>query len=67
MTHPTFLNAVGNGVLYFVTTEHTITDPIYKGALAQEQLTLQLDKKLGTLSDYTGEFGFDELRNRRWL
>ena len=33
--YPTFINAVGNGVLYLVTTAHTWTTPIYKGALAR--------------------------------
>ena len=33
--YPTFINAVGNGVIYLVTTEHTATNPIYKGALAR--------------------------------
>jgi hypothetical protein len=28
--YPTFINAVGNGVIYLITTEHTITTPIYK-------------------------------------
>ena len=54
--YPTFLNAVGNGVLYFVTTEHTITDPIYKGALARA-VNATTGQEIWTLSDYTGEFG----------
>lgn len=54
--YPTFINAVGNGVIYMVTTEHTITDPIYKGALARA-INATTGKEIWTLSDYTGEFG----------
>jgi hypothetical protein len=54
--YPTFINAVGNGVIYMVTTEHTITDPIYKGALARA-LNATTGQEIWTLSDYTGEFG----------
>jgi len=54
--YPTFINAVGNGVLYLVTTEHTISDPIYKGALARA-VNATNGKEIWTLSDYTGEFG----------
>ena len=54
--YPTFINAVGNGVIYEVTTEHTITDPIYKGSLARA-VNATDGTELWTLSDYTGEFG----------
>ena len=30
--YPTFIAAIGNGVIYTGTTEHTVLDPIYKGA-----------------------------------
>jgi hypothetical protein len=53
--YPTFINAVGNGVIYLVTTEHTITDPIYKGALARA-VNATNGAEIWTLSDYTGEF-----------
>ena len=33
--YPTFVNAIGNGVVYIVTTEHTPETPIFKGALAR--------------------------------
>jgi outer membrane protein assembly factor BamB len=33
--YPTFICAVGNGIIYLDTIEHTSTDPIYKGALAR--------------------------------
>lgn len=54
--YPTFINAVGNGVIYMVTTEHTVETPIYKGALARA-VDAFTGKELWTLSDYTGEFG----------
>ena len=33
--YPTFINAIGNGVVYMVTTEHTIETPLFKGAFAR--------------------------------
>jgi hypothetical protein len=53
--YPTFINAVGNGIIYLVTTEHTITDPIYRGALARA-INATTGKEVWTLSAYTGEF-----------
>jgi hypothetical protein len=59
--YPTFINAVGgssldNGKIYLVTTEHTITDPIYKGALTR-CVNASNGAEIWTLSAYTGEFG----------
>jgi hypothetical protein len=54
--YPTYINAVADGVLYLVTTEHTITDPIYKGAMARA-INATTGQEIWTLSDYTGEFG----------
>ena len=53
--YPMFLNAVGNGVIYTLTSEHTITDPIYKGALARA-INATDGSEIWTLSDYDGEF-----------
>lgn len=33
--YPTIVAAIGNGVVYTITSEHTTTNPIYKGALAR--------------------------------
>jgi len=33
--YPTIISAIGNGVVYTITSEHTTTNPIYKGALAR--------------------------------
>ncbi len=53
--YPTFINAIGNGVIYLVTTEHTIQTPIYKGALARA-VNATDGTEIWTLSSYTGEF-----------
>jgi hypothetical protein len=50
-----FLNAVGNGVIYTLTSEHTIGDPIYKGALARA-INATTGQEIWTLSNYDGEF-----------
>jgi hypothetical protein len=54
--YPTFIQAVGsNGVIYLVTTEHTVIDPIYKGALARA-INATTGAEIWTISDYTSEF-----------
>jgi hypothetical protein len=53
---PIEINAIGNGVLYMIVTEHTIETPILKGSTA-----FAINATDGTLlwqiADYTGEFG----------
>jgi len=54
--YPSFIMAIGNGVIYDVTVEHTITDPIYKGATA-EAINATTGKELWKLSAYvSGSF-----------
>jgi len=53
--YPTFINAVGNGIIYTVTSEHTVNTPIYKGALTRA-INATSGHEIWTLSDYTGEF-----------
>jgi hypothetical protein len=53
--YPTFIQAVGNGVIYVVASEHTVNTPIYKGAL-QRAINATTGKEIWTLSGYTGEF-----------
>jgi len=53
--YPTFINAVGDGVIYTVTSEHTVNTPIYKGALTRA-INASNGEEIWTLSDYTGEF-----------
>jgi hypothetical protein len=53
--YPMFIAAVGNGVIYTLTTEHTVNTPIYKGALARA-INATDGTEIWTLSDYTGTF-----------
>ena len=53
--YPGFINAVGNGVIYTVTTEHTIETPIYKGAQARA-INATDGTEIWTLNAYTSEF-----------
>ena len=54
--YPTMINAIGNGVVYTVTTEHTFETPIFKGALVRA-INATDGKEIWTLSAATGEFG----------
>ena len=54
--YPTFVNAIGNGIVYLVTTEHTFETPIYKGAL-ERAVNATDGSELWTISGATGEFG----------
>jgi len=54
--YPTFITAIGNGVIYTETTEHTILNPIYKGALARA-VNATDGSEIWTLSAYTGGGG----------
>jgi hypothetical protein len=51
--YPTMISAVGNGIVYLETTEHTVTTPIYKGALTRA-VNATDGTEIWTLSDYTG-------------
>jgi outer membrane protein assembly factor BamB len=53
--YPMQINAIGNGVVYLVTTEHTIETPLFKGAFAAA-VNATDGAEIWTLSDYTGEF-----------
>jgi hypothetical protein len=50
-----FISAVGNGVIYTITSEHTVNTPIYKGALARA-INATDGTEIWTLPDYTGTF-----------
>jgi hypothetical protein len=54
--YPTFVQAVGNGILYTVTSEHTFETPIYKGALARA-INATDGTEIWTVSSATAEFG----------
>jgi hypothetical protein len=48
--------AIGNGIIYTTTTEHTVEMPIYKGAL-QRAINATNGQELWTLNDCTSEAG----------
>jgi hypothetical protein len=50
--YPTFITAIGNGIVYLIATEHTSNAPIYKGALMRA-VNATDGTELWTLSDYT--------------
>jgi len=54
--YPTFVNAFGNGVVYLVSSEHTVETPLYKGGLARA-INETTGAEIWTLSSYTTEFG----------
>jgi outer membrane protein assembly factor BamB len=51
--YPTFIATLGNGIIYLETTEHTVTTPIYKGALTRA-VNATDGTEIWTLSAYTG-------------
>lgn len=51
--YPTFIAAVGNGIIYLETTEHTVTTPIYKGAMTRA-VNATDGTEIWTLSSYVG-------------
>ncbi len=53
--YPTFIQAISNNVVYLISTEHTITDPIYKGAMARA-VNATNGQEIWTLSAYSGTF-----------
>jgi hypothetical protein len=53
--YPSFINAVGNGVIYIVASEHTINSPIFKGEL-ERAVNATNGAEIWTISGYTGEF-----------
>ena len=53
--YPTFVNAIGNGVIYTLTSEHTVETPIYKGALMRA-INATDGKEIWTLSNNNNEF-----------
>ncbi len=54
--YATFVNAVGDGVIYTVSSEHTIQTPIYKGALMRG-INATDGTEIFTLSNDNNEFG----------
>ena len=54
--YPTFIMAIGNGVVYMVTTEHTQETPIFKGGEATA-INATTGALIWQVSDFTGQFG----------
>jgi hypothetical protein len=53
--YPTFVNAIGNDVVYLVTSEHTVEMPIFKGAMTRA-INATTGAEIWTLSSYVTEF-----------
>jgi hypothetical protein len=53
--YPMQINAIGNDVVYMVTTEHTIETPLFRGSVATA-VNATTGAEIWTLSGYTGEF-----------
>ena len=53
--YPMAITDIGNGIVYIVTCEHTVTDPIYKGAMTYAINATNGDQ-IWALSDFTGAF-----------
>jgi hypothetical protein len=54
--YPTSIYAIGNGIVYTTTTEHTLETPIYKGALTRA-INATSGQQIWTLSAATGQSG----------
>ncbi|MGA2682437.1 MAG: hypothetical protein ABSF44_11645 [Candidatus Bathyarchaeia archaeon] len=54
--YPTSIYAIGNGIIYTTTTEHTVETPIYRGALVRA-INATDGKEIWTLSAVTTESG----------
>jgi hypothetical protein len=54
--YPMFINAIGNGVVYTLTSEHTIETPLFKGAMTRA-INATDGSEIWTLNSYVGEFG----------
>ncbi len=55
--YPTVIMAIGNDVVYTVVTEHTITAPIYKGAMARA-INATDGTEMWTLSNYASSWSY---------
>lgn len=53
--YPTFVNAIGNDVVYLVTSEHTVETPIFKGGMTRA-INATTGAEIWALSSYVTEF-----------
>jgi len=54
--YPTMIQAISNGVIYEITAEHTVTDPVYKGAMARA-INATTGVQIWSILAYDNEFG----------
>jgi len=55
--YPTFVQSIANGVVYLATDEHTIPDPLYKGATI-EAVNATTGQQIWQLSGYPSEWAY---------
>jgi len=53
--YPMFVNAIGDGVVYLVTSEHTVEMPVFKGAMTRA-VNATTGEEIWKLSSYVTEF-----------
>jgi hypothetical protein len=53
--YPTFINGIGNDVVYLITSEHTVETPVFKGALTRA-INATTGAEIWTLNSYVTEF-----------
>jgi hypothetical protein len=53
--YPTFINGIGNDVVYLITSEHTVETPVFKGAMTRA-INATTGAEIWTLSSYVTEF-----------
>jgi hypothetical protein len=52
---PTFINGIGNDVVYLITSEHTVETPVFKGAKTRA-INATTREEIWTLNSYVTEF-----------
>jgi hypothetical protein len=55
--YPSFVQAIGNGVVYYATDEHTMPNPFYKGATARA-INATTGEEIWQLSGYASEWAY---------
>ncbi|HII85235.1 TPA: PQQ-binding-like beta-propeller repeat protein [Candidatus Bathyarchaeota archaeon] len=53
--YPTFINGIGNDIVYLITSEHTVETPVFKGAMTRA-INATTGAEIWTLSSYVTEF-----------
>ena len=55
--YPSFVQAIGNGVVYYAADEHTMPNPFYKGTLARA-INATTGQEIWELSGYASEWAY---------